>query len=113
MARETHILICGRDAKLLCTRRLVLRSAGYHVSTTLHNIEKTPDLESVKLLVVCHTLSSAERHKALSTFAERGPGAKALCLVPSSGEVREGVCTLDSFAGPRKMLEVVKRLLDA
>ncbi len=113
MAHDPHILICGRDKELLGTRGLVLQSAGYRVSMTLEAIEKTPDLESVRLLIVCHTLSSAERQMALSTFAEQSPGARVLCLVPNLGGVEDGVHTLDSFSGPRKMLEVVKRLLNA
>ncbi|MGI4758757.1 MAG: hypothetical protein ACRYGF_18150 [Janthinobacterium lividum] len=112
LAENNHILICGRDPDLLRTREMVLRSAGHRVSVTLQPIGQAPDLDSVELLIVCHTLSAAERQRDLSTLASSISKAKALCLVPhAGGATGDDTFVLDSFAGPKKMLEVVKELV--
>ena len=113
MTRSTHILICGRDAELLRTRGLVLQSAGYRVSCTTEPIRYEDHLETVDLLVVCHTLSAEEREQAISSLANLKPGAKAVCLELNASATGDGVPTLDSFAGPKNMLEGVKRVLNA
>ena len=114
MAENNHIMICGRDLELLKTRQMVLQSAGHHVSVTLDPIGKAADLGSVELLIVCHTLSATERKVDLSTLAGSISKAKVLCLVPNAGGATEvDTYLLDSFAGPRKMLEFVKELVSA
>ena len=110
MNANGHILVCGRDAELLSLRALVLKSAGYRVST-LTSVEALPNLETVKLLIVCHTLPDAERQIALSAVARHSPDAVALLMLPTSGAIPEGVETLDSLQGPRQMLDTVTRLL--
>lgn len=114
MTKDNHILICGRDSVLLGTRGSVLRSAGYCISVTLEPIGQAPDLGNVELLIVCHTLSAEERQNDLSTLASSTPKAKALCLVPNAGGATEdSIFLLDSFAGPKKMLEIVKELVSS
>ena len=113
MTQPAYILICGRDAELLETRGLVLRSAGFHVSTTVGPIAMSPGLGTVDLLIVCHTLSAQERQADLSALAESSSAAKSLCLSPSRGPDESCGATLDSFAGPRAMLARVAELLGA
>ena len=111
MLQHAHILISGRDSKLLRTRERVLQSAGYCVSTTLQPIELSPDLKNVHLLIACHTLSAAEQQKDLSALAAGAPGAQAVCLSPYPNA---GACDTENlvpFWGPREMLQVVGRLL--
>lgn len=110
MTQRVHILISGRDDALLRTRSLVLRHAGYRVSTTMEPIEPL-EASGTALLIVCHTLSTAERQQDLSTLASTLPKAKALCLVPHAGSAIDGAAVLDSFCGPREMLRVVEHLL--
>ena len=105
------ILICGRDAALLRTRGLVLQQAGYDVTITLQSLEFEPDLSAIKLMIVCHTLSEKERQQAISTLALRAPQAKTACMIPTKGVIEEGVATVESFHGPRRLLETVKLLV--
>lgn len=111
MTQHAHILITGRDAALLNTRAKVLACAKYRVSTRLEPLASSESLENVQLLIVCHTLSAAERQDDVAAFADSIPGAKALCLIPHAGPAVDGAAVLDSFCGPREMLRVVHRLL--
>ena len=113
MNENAHILICGRDSNLLETRGLVLRKAGYRVSTTTQPIQQAPALNGLDLLIVCHTLSTEERRNDLSVLACAAPQAPALCLTPHKGPVEPHIPTLDSYQGPHEMLRVVNQLLSA
>ena len=112
MNEQAHILICGRDAALLETRSLVLQSAGFRVSTITRPLAMSRDLGNLDLLLVCHTLSAQERQADLCALATLAPKAKALCLRPSPGLDESCGATLDSFAGPRKMLTTVTEVLN-
>ena len=111
MSTPISILICGRDAALLKTRGLVLESAGYDVTVTLRSLEFEPDLSAIKLMIVCHTLSENERRQAISILASRSPQAKIVCLAPTKGAIDASVTTVDSFRGPRMLLDTVKSLV--
>ena len=112
MTPKAHILISGRDDALLHTRGKVLETAGYRVSTTVKPIQLA-DTDSVQILIVCHTLSAAERQYDLAALANASSDAKALCLMPHAGPVIDNAAVLDSFCGPREMLRIVERLLTA
>lgn len=110
MTPKAHILISGRDYQLLRTRGRVLETAGYRVSTTVEPIQPS-EAAQIQLLIVCHTLSAIERQRDVSVLAELSSTAKALCLMPHAGPAIMGTTVLDSFCGPREMLQVVERLL--
>ena len=80
---------------------------------TLEPVTRSAALASVRLLILCHTLTPAERERDLSMLALGCPQARALCLVPHQGAAQSGIPILDSFAGPREMLRVVGQLLGA
>ena len=111
MMPQAHILITGRDQHLLETRCRVLQSVGHRVTTTLSPIRLSSNLEDVQLLIVCHTLSKAERERDLSTIADSYPKLNVLCLAPTPTPLGNGVSTLDSFSGTRELLRVVNQML--
>ncbi|MFN2974162.1 hypothetical protein [Terriglobus aquaticus] len=112
MNEQAHILITGRDPDLLETRSLVLQTAGHRVSTTLEPIATFAPLESVQLLIVCHTLEASERQSDLEALGIASPNARALCVAPYSGDMGD-IATFNSYEGPREMMRVVNRLLCA
>ena len=113
MHTASSILVCGQNSELLRTRGLVLESAGYRVETALGSMAEVTGLSTIKVAVLCHTLSEADQQMTLALLARHAPHARALCLVPAAGSVPSGTESLDSFQGPRKLLEVVNRLFIA
>lgn len=108
---QSSILIVGHDDHLLATRQWVLQSRGYKVFTMEDAglIEKVPASAPVRLVVLCHTLSEAERAAAARISTERWPGVKILTLVAESGRTPSGILgqLLHTMDGPDKLLSMV------
>jgi hypothetical protein len=108
---QSSILIVGHDEHLLATRQWVLQTRGYQV-LTVHEpgtIQKVPLSAPVRLVVLCHTLSDAERELATTAAAARWPGVKTLTLVAESGRMPSGILgqLLHTMDGPAKLLSMV------
>jgi hypothetical protein len=114
-ATQILILLYGRDAHLLETRKWVLQSLGYRVQTMhrLADIHQIPQTPPVALLVLCHTLSAKECADAIDRATALWPQLKKLALLrdtsrrPSDvlGQVQQ---TLD---GPAPLLRMVGELV--
>ena len=112
---QISIVILGRDAHLLETRKWVLQSLGYRV-LTIHRIadlNQIPSTPPVALLVLCHTLSTKECESAVARASSRWPEIKKLVLVRDNsktaaqvlGQVRH---TLDL---PMRLMSTVSELV--
>ena len=74
------VLIYGRDAQLLETRRWVLEHAGMKVTTTtdLGEMESILVNEAIDLFILCHTLSPEEGDLCLMKVHALKPTMKSL-----------------------------------
>ncbi len=110
MSEASSILVFGRDPLLLDTRASILRLAGYRV-IALTPKEGTPPTEAVNLLVLCHTLTAAERNALQLFAAAQRPAAGLLCLTPTEGSLEGFPDHFNIFDGPAKFVETVQKLL--
>jgi DNA-binding response OmpR family regulator len=72
---KISILIYGRDAHLLETRKWVLQSRGYRVTTipSLADIDLLPLAPAFELIILCHTLPEKEAEVATALASSDGP----------------------------------------
>jgi DNA-binding NtrC family response regulator len=109
------ILIYGRDADLLETRRLVLQQAGFQAwtVTNLADADKVMITQPSGLLILCHSLSVGECEKALAMSHSRQPGMKNLVLMGTLPVCKLGQNDelMSSFDGPKALIATVSRLL--
>jgi DNA-binding response OmpR family regulator len=113
MVSAISVLVFGQDAQLLETRRWLLEAAGYQVRTTgeYPEVVRILDAESIRLLLLCHTLSAEECRRVLAA-ANRPHGLKTLALTAGMGGCHDHVQTevLDALDGPAKFVSTVNRL---
>ena len=110
MTTASSILVLGNDLTLLETRASVLKTAGYNVEASRAG-EEMPSMRAVDLLIVCHTLSEAERTAVLRTASAQHPPTNTLCLTPTKGSLEGVVNLFNSYDGPGRLLETVEKLL--
>lgn len=93
----SSVALCGRDTTLLWTRKLIMERAGFSVEA-LVGIEGLERL-SFLALILCHTLSDAERNAAIQRYHARLGGTRILVLA-GGGRMRSyGDCQVftDSY----------------
>lgn len=110
MTTLPSILVFGREPLLLSTRASILSNAGYNVKA-LSPGEKPPTSEVVDLLILCHTLTEAERNALLLFASSQRPAAETLCLTPTKGSLEGCTKLFNSHEGPAKLVETVQHLL--
>lgn len=110
MTQSSSILVFGRDLALLDTRALVLKQAGYKVKA-FSSWEEAPETEAVDLMILCHSLTEAERTTILRSAAAQWPSARKLAMAPLRGSVEGMAEVFNSFEGPAKLVERVRNLL--
>ncbi len=106
---RSEVVICGNDATLLATRRMLLERAGLSVQTVL-GASALP-AATREPLVLCYSLSEAEQQAAVRSTRAYRPEAKILVL---GGEHRETMSQndhLSSFSTPAMLIERVKQLV--
>lgn len=115
MSSPAPILVYGSDSRLLATRRMVLETLGGRVETALdHEQAKELLLDlDIELLVLCFTISAAERELVLQAARHRTPELKVLVL---QGDGSGPANVLDDhfsiFAGPAKLKSKVLEMLE-
>jgi hypothetical protein len=112
---QSPIVMLGHDEYLLATRQWVLQSRGYRVITAKDASVLTtlPLSPTVRLLVLCHTLSSDERDNAEALASMRWPDVKSLALEAEPGRAPTGILgqLLHTMDGPGKLLSMVTELV--
>ena len=110
-----NVLIYGRHLPLLETRSLMLQRAGYKVSIAMElaDAEQILRSEKIDLSILCHTLSSEQRSKALAKVEGLRPDMKKLLLAASSFPSVEGNAEeiFYTAAGPGALVATVNRLM--
>lgn len=103
---QVSIVMYGRNAHLLETRKWILKSLGYRVVAILHlaELDRIPLTPAVALLVLCHPLSSKECADAVAHASSRWSGIQKLDLMHDGSRSRTGIHsqvrqTLDVPAG--------------
>lgn len=103
------VILCGHDSTLLSTRKLILEQAGLSAQI-LFNVSEL-DHANGSVLVLCHTLSTAEKVKAVERYRSRLPGARVLLLGRKISDLAcDGCETLSDSFGPELFLRRVKQL---
>ncbi|MGF7179035.1 DNA-binding NtrC family response regulator [Tunturiibacter psychrotolerans] len=114
MVSPISVLVFGRDARLLETRRWLLEAAGYRVRTTAEYPEaiRILDAANIRLLILCHTLSTEECGRVL-TSVHRSQALKTLALTAGmcGCHDRMGTEVLDAMEGPAKFVSTVDKLV--
>ena len=112
---KTSILIYGRDARLLETRKWVLQSRGYRVVTipSLADIDLLPLAPPFALLILCHTLPAEEAEAATALASLRWPAIKALVMTIDKSRSPTGLLgqLLHTMGGPTNLLSQVGALV--
>jgi hypothetical protein len=75
-----RILLYSRDASLLSTRSSVLNRTGLPIlnANTLDEVESIAAAQPIAMLALCHTVSAAERQKAIAAVHLHHPEALAV-----------------------------------
>jgi len=111
------VLVYGRNAQLLETRRWVLERAGMKVTTTtdLGEMERILVNETIDLFILCHTLSPEEGDICLMKAHALRPAMKKLVLTANTplGSLGPRETKVSAFDGPKTLLSEVERLLGA
>jgi hypothetical protein len=116
MSISGDVLIYGRDLRLLETRSWILQKAGYKVSAAmeLSDVKRILGSEKVNLSILCHTLSSEQRSRAVAKIEELRPHVKKLLLAASSFAPVEGNPEemFYTSAGPSALIAAVNLLMN-
>jgi DNA-binding NtrC family response regulator len=111
------ILVYGRDAQLLETRRWILERAGMKVTITTDLGEVAGILvnEAIDLFILCHTLSPEEGDICLMNAHALRPAMKKLILTANTplGSLGSHEVKVSAFDGPKTLISEVERLLGA
>ena len=113
--KPASILVYGRDAQLLETRRWVLEHAGMKVTTTtdLGEMESILVNEAIDLFILCHTLSPEEGDLCLMKAQALRPAMKKLVLTANTplGSLGPREVRVSAFDGPKALVSGVEDLL--
>ena len=115
MLSQTSILVYGRDAQLLETRRRVLELSGAHVwmATDISDIVQLGPAVRIDLIVLCHSLSTEQCDQALALAQSRWPQVQTLVLIAGERGCHTGGSDhmADVSRGPAYLLNTVAKLL--
>ena len=107
------VLQYGHEARLLDTRGWVLESAGFAVRSAADRAEACRVLaaEPIAALILCHTLSFAEREEILAAAHARKPGLRSVILnANGSGHAGDGSdLVLRNLAGAGALIGAVRQ----
>ena len=114
---QPSILVYGRDARLLETRRWVLEQETSRVWTavTLSQFDLLESDDPIDLLILCHSLSTEDCEPAIALATARWPGIKILALFAGMKGCHPGsfAGAEDAARGPAHLLKAVAQLVAA
>ena len=108
-----HVLLCGNDGTLLLTREKVLRAHfPVAVMVGVAGLREKLEADCISLVVLCHSLSLAERNVASGLIRQKDETLKILTLRKTAEGVEDdSVGQLEGLAGPEKLIERVRAML--
>jgi hypothetical protein len=110
---EAKVLIIGHDGGLLHTRALLIEHENYRVTKALGVGSLTDrDCKDVAVAILCHTLSSSEKHSAIQAVSRISPRAMILHLrtLESGDELPEHASTT-VVDGPHELISATRDLI--
>ncbi len=114
MTPKPVILVFGRDADLLQTRRWVLEQAGYQVLTahTLAQAENTLAVQSIDLFLLCHSTSMEDCKQLLTAANTTRPEIKLLLMAADMPlcSLSRNERVISAFQGPQALIDAVHQL---
>ena len=114
LSAALSILAFGRDTRLLQTRQWVLESAGFRVLAVreLGGVCELVVSQSFDLLLLCHSVTSAERHEAIAAAQSAQPNMRYLSMTKQTPlqAVRQRDATISCFEGPGALIAAINRL---
>jgi hypothetical protein len=113
---QPHVVIYGRHPLLLETRALILGQAGYRTSTVIELTDAEEFLANhlLDLCVLCHTLTTTLRERALATARALQPAMGVLILSADESvgsALRSTETVFDISNGPRALIAKVDTIL--
>ncbi len=113
MTPPGSILMFGKDALLLETRKQVLKAAGFDTRSvmTVAEFKRAIAEGRWRVLILCHTLSEAECSLVLAAAAAHAPEMPIFTL--RSGFSARAIVSVESIEvlnGPKRLLERVSSL---
>jgi len=113
---SSAVLIFGYDDQLLSSRRWVLEGKGFRVrtATELAEAEQILHTGSIKVLVLCHTLS-AENYESILAIARRIRPETGILVLDSDRLRRpasEGTTVLSDFPSPGALIASVQGIAE-
>ncbi len=108
-----HLLSIGADPSVLATRSDVLKRAGYLVSTASSETSARQILGQggFDLVVVCHSLTSADRTKILQAARSSEKSPKIVAINRQSEPEADADASVHSLDGPARLLECIAEVL--
>jgi DNA-binding response OmpR family regulator len=108
-----HVLSVGYDRELIHVRSLVLRSAGFVVDEA-HNLQGAlclVQLDSMEVLLLCHTVPRVERGYFIADVREMKPSLPIVCIKAHPHELRVPGC-LSVENDPVALLKCLKLAIE-
>ena len=105
---QKQVLLYGKDPLILEIRGFLLKFSGFSVSrvSDLQTLATLAETSQVDLLILCHTLSAAERHTATALSHGLWPAAKILTLSASHSLSVDGAVELIHISdGPQALVD--------
>lgn len=108
---QRSVVICGSDASLLETRRMLLERSGIRVQTAL-GIDSLRNTEC-EVLILCYSLSKADQSKAIEQYRSHLPTTNILVFSDDWQDLFCPECrVLERYPGPMQFVEEVVNLLE-
>jgi hypothetical protein len=81
---QPTVLLIGKDLELLNIRSLLIQDEGFSTITAMGaETAKVAKIRDVAVVILCHTLNSAEKRKAVESVRLSSPKAMVLHLLKS------------------------------
>ncbi len=104
------VLVVGRHGTLLQSRTAVLEAAGFRAvaAGALASAVQALATEPVDTVVMCHTLSQADRETLVQVVRERRPSVQVIRLFTLYPHPEDGVdVMIDSHEGPGELIQAI------
>jgi DNA-binding NtrC family response regulator len=113
MPPPASVPVFGRDFQLVHTRSLILEKAGFRVRTAsclpdLHQLLSEPTMD---VMLLCHSLSTAECDEALAMTTQRWPRIQTISLLSGSSGCNSQPtdAIMNATDGPAKLVQEVSK----
>ena len=113
MDRSPSILSISYDEPLLQTRALILKAAGFDVTSALGFNEASRHCQNVfDLIIVGHSIPKADRQSLLDLVRNRDHTRILLLRRPGESAVEGIEYSIEPWEGPEALVSMVKKALE-